>query len=129
MVTCDNFKLQLMMLLLNQFNEGTDFWIISIRWLSFFPNLILMIIMMMMIMTYFYGMLDRRNTSSFTSSRGHSQRCSSLRISDTSQAGFEPALNLGSGLVEWSCAVVITTTTPQLHTDLLIFLTRESLPF
>ena len=26
------------------------------------------------------------------------------------QAGFEPAQNLSSGLVEWSCAVVITTT-------------------
>ena len=26
------------------------------------------------------------------------------------QGGFEPAQNLSSGLVEWSCAVVITTT-------------------
>ena len=36
------------------------------------------------------------------------------RISDTPRAGFEPAQNLGSGLVEWSCAVVITTT-PRRH--------------
>ena len=38
----------------------------------------------------------------------------SLPISDTLQAGFEPVQNLSSGLVEWSCAVVITTT-PQHH--------------
>ena len=30
------------------------------------------------------------------------------------RAGFEPAQNLSSGLVEWSCAVVITTT-PRCH--------------
>ena len=83
---------------------------------------------MMMMMTYFCAMVDRQKTFSFTSSRGHSQRCSSSQISDTSQTGFEPTLNLGSGLVESSCAVVITTT-PQLHNDLLIFLTREFLPF
>ena len=29
------------MLLLNQFNKRTDFWIISITWLCLFPNLIL----------------------------------------------------------------------------------------
>ena len=32
------------------------------------------------------------------------------RESPTRRAGFEPAQNLSSGLVEWSCAVVITTT-------------------
>ena len=32
------------------------------------------------------------------------------QISDTPQTGFEPAQNLNSGLVEWSCALVITTT-------------------
>ena len=33
-----------------------------------------------------------------------------LRISDTPQAEFEPAQNLSSDLVKWSCAVLITTT-------------------
>ena len=33
---------------------------------------------------------------------------------DTLQAGFEPAQNLISGLVQWSCAEVVTTT-PQGH--------------
>ena len=32
------------------------------------------------------------------------------QISNTLRAGFKPAQNLSSGLVEWSCAVVITTT-------------------
>ena len=36
------------------------------------------------------------------------------RESPTRWAGFEPAQNLSSGLVEWSCAVVITTT-PRRH--------------
>ena len=47
---------------------------------------------------------------SLISSRVHCQRSSPLLIADTLQAGFEPAKNLSSGLVEWSCAVVITTT-------------------
>ena len=33
-------KCQLMMMLPNQFNNRTDFWIISISWLWLFPNLI-----------------------------------------------------------------------------------------
>ena len=40
----------------------------------------------------------------------HCQRYSPLQISDTSQAGFEPAENLSSDFVELSCAVVVTTT-------------------
>ena len=43
-------------------------------------------------------------------SRDHWQRSSPSRISDTEPTGFEPAQNLCSGLVEWGCAVVITTT-------------------
>ena len=42
--------------------------------------------------------------------RDHCQRSSPSRISDTPRAAFEPAQNLSSGFVEWSCAVVITTT-------------------
>ena len=36
------------------------------------------------------------------------------QISDTLRAGFDLALNLISGFVEWSCAVAITTT-PRYH--------------
>ena len=39
------------------------------------------------------------------------------RESPTRRAGFEPAQNLSLGLVEWSCAVVITTT-PRCHSQL-----------
>ena len=40
------------------------------------------------------------------------------RESPTRRAGFEPAQNLSSGLVEWSCAVVITNT-PRCHIKIL----------
>ena len=63
----------------------------------------------------FCGMVDRRKAFSLISSRGHCQRSSPLRISDAPQAGFEPAQNLSSGFVEWSCAVVITTTPGARH--------------
>ena len=55
-------------------------------------------------------MVDRRKAFNLISSWDHCQRSSTLRISSTPQAGFEPAQNLSSGLVELSCAVVITTT-------------------
>ena len=57
------------------------------------------LMMMMMMMNCFCGMVTS----------------SASRISDTLRAGFEPAQNLSSGLVEWSCAVVITTTTRRLR--------------
>ena len=65
---------------------------------------------MMMMMNCFCGMVNQRKVFSLISSWDHCQRSSPSRISDTPQAGFEPAQNLSSGLVEWSCAVVITTT-------------------
>ena len=59
----------------------------------------------------FCGMVgNRRKAFSLISSWDHYQRSSPSRISDTPRAGFEPAQNLSSGLVEWSCAVVINTT-------------------
>ena len=70
-----------------------------------------------MMMNCFCGMVDRRKRFSLISSRDHCQISSPSRISHTPRAGFEPAQNLSSGLVEWSCAVVITTT-PRRHYDL-----------
>ena len=70
--------------------------------------------MVMMMMNFFCGMVDQRKAFSLISSWDHYQRSSLSRISDTPQAGFEPAQNLSSGFVEWSCAVVITTT-PRRH--------------
>ena len=43
----------------------------------------------------------------FISCRDHCQRFSPSQIFDTPQAGFEPAQNLISDFVKWSCAVVI----------------------
>ena len=65
-------------------------------------------------MNCFCGMVDQWKVFSLISNRDHCQRSSSLPVSDMSGTGFEPTQNLISGLVEWSCAVVITTT-PQLH--------------
>ena len=61
-----------------------------------------------MLMNCFCGMVDRRKAFSFISSQHQCQKFSPSRISDRTGAGFEPAKNLGSGLVEWSCAVLIT---------------------
>ena len=55
-------------------------------------------------------MVDWRKVFNLISSRDHCQRSPPLWISDMPRAGFEPAKNLSSSLVEWSCAVVITTT-------------------
>ena len=70
----------------------------------------MMMMMMMMMINCFCGMVDRRKVFSLTSSQDHCQRSSLFWIYDTPQADFKPAQNLSSGLVEWSCAVVITTT-------------------
>ena len=64
----------------------------------------------MMMINWFCDMVDRWKVFSLISSRDHCHRSSPSRISDKPRAGFEPAQNLSSGLVEWSCAVVITTT-------------------
>ena len=58
----------------------------------------------------FCGIVDRRKAFNLISSRDHCQTPSPSQISDTPPAGFEPAQNLSSSLVECSCAVVITTT-------------------
>ena len=58
----------------------------------------------------FCGMVDQQKAISLISSRDHCQRSSPSRISDTPRAGFEPAQNLTSGLVEWSCAVKMSIT-------------------
>ena len=63
-----------------------------------------------MMMNCFCGMVDRRKAFSLISSPDHCQRSSPSWIFDTPRAGFEPESNLSSVLVEWSCAVVITTT-------------------
>ena len=68
-----------------------------------------MMMMMMMMMNYFCGMVDQRKMFSLISSQDHRQRFSPLQISNTPQVGFEPARNLSSSFVEWSCVVVITT--------------------
>ena len=69
---------------------------------------------MMMMMNCFCGMVDRGKAFSLISSRDHCQRFSPSQISNTPGAGFEPVQSLSSGLVEWSCALVITTT-PRRH--------------
>ena len=90
------------------------------NWYYLMMLMMIMMMMMMMMMNCFCGMVDRRKAFSLISSREHCQRSSPSRISDTPRAGYEPAQNLSSGLVQWSCAVVITTT-PQRHKNKLFF--------
>ena len=56
--------------------------------------------MKMMVMNCFSGMVDQQKAFSLISNWDHCQRSSPSQISDTPQAGFEPAQNLSSGLVE-----------------------------
>ena len=71
--------------------------------------------MMTMKMNCFCGMADQQKAFHLISSQDHCQRSSPSRISNIPQAGFEPVQNLSSGLVEWSCAAVITTTPQQIR--------------
>ena len=64
----------------------------------------------LMMMNCFCGMVDRPKVFSLIFNWDHCQRSSPSRISNTPWSEFEPEQNLSSGLVEWSCAVVITTT-------------------
>ena len=75
----------------------------------------MMMMRIMMMMNCFCGMVDRRKAFNLISSWDHCQRPSPSRISDTPGARYEPAQNLSSGFVEWSCAALIITT-PRRHT-------------
>ena len=90
----------------------------SIKRLIYLKYLILetpyMFLMMMMMMNCFCGMVDQQKVFGLISIWDHCQRSSPLWISDTPRAGFKPTQNLSSGFVEWSCAVLITTT-PRRH--------------
>ena len=83
-------------------------------------------VIVMMMMNCFCGMVDWRKEFSLISSWDHCQRSSPLQISDTPRAEFEPVQNLSSGLVEWSCAVVITTTPQNMPNITLGLLKRIS---
>ena len=56
----------------------------------------------------FCDMLDRRKVLSLISYLEWCQRSSPSQISCKPQKGFELAQNLGSGLFQWICAIVIT---------------------
>ena len=71
-------------------------------------------------MKCFCGIVDRRQAFSLIFSRDHCQRSSPSRIFDTPSAEFEPGQNLSSGVVDWSCAVVVTTI-PVVSFQLLTF--------
>ena len=62
------------------------------------------------IMNCFGSVVNQWKAFSLISSQDRCQRFSPSRISDTLGTRFEPAQNLSSAFVEWSCAVVITTT-------------------
>ena len=72
------------------------------------------LIIMMKMINCFCGMVDRWKEFSLISSWDHCQKSPALQVSDTPRAAFEHVQNLSSGFVEWSYAVVITTT-PGCH--------------
>ena len=73
-----------------------------------------MMMMLMIIMNCFCGMVDYKKTLILITSWEICQTLSPSWNSGTRQAGFVPAQNLSSHLVEWSCALVITNT-PHHH--------------
>ena len=79
-------------------------------WFIFSSLMMMMMMMMMMMINCFCGMVDLQKEFSLIFSQDHCQRSWPLWISDMPRAGFEPAHNLNSGLVEWNCVIVITTT-------------------
>ena len=54
-------------------------------------------------------MFVQRNMVCLISRRDHCNESSPSQISDTPLASSEPVQNLSLGLVEWSCAAVLTT--------------------
>ena len=72
-----------------------------------------------MMINCFCGMVGRTKSVSLISSRNHCQRSTPLRISNMPRARFESAQNLIPNFVEWSYALVITTS-PWRHLDLWI---------
>ena len=84
-------------------------------------------LLIVMIMNCVCGMINRRKVFSLISSWDHCQRSSTSRISNTTWIGFKPFQNLSSGLVEWSCTVVITTT-PRRHICHIKYLGENLLP-
>ena len=54
----------------------------------------------LMMMNCFFGMVDQRKAFSLVSSQDHYQRSSPSLIFNTPRAGFEPAQNPSSGLVD-----------------------------
>ena len=73
---------------------------VFIREYGFLCSVCMMMMMMVMVMNCFCGMVDQQKEFSLISSRDHWQGSSPSQISDTPPAGFEPAQNLSSGLVE-----------------------------
>ena len=69
----------------------------------------------------FLWYVDWRKACSLISSWDHCQRSSPPRITDMPQEGFEPVQNPSSGLIEWSCTIMITTTPWRHKSCLLIF--------
>ena len=75
-------------------------------------------------MNCFCGTVDRRKEFSLISIRYHYQRSSPSRISDKPRVGFEPAQNLSSGLIEWSCTAERTATSPR-HKNVIYFFVKS----
>ena len=81
-----------------------------------------MMMYMVMIMMIFYRMADRQKALCLISSLDHSWRLSPSQTLNMLQAVFEPTHSMSTDLVEWSCAVLINTTTQhQLVTSFRLY--------
>ena len=100
---CVHFMFTLLVVLdLTSIFNLASHWLTNISLFFSFVNFPLMMV------NGFCGMVDRWNAFSLISSQDYYKRSSLSQISDMLRAGFEPAQNLRSDFVEWSCAVAMT---------------------
>ena len=83
--------------------------------ISPFLSIILILLLSFVRLNCFSRMVDQWKVFSLISRQDHRQRSSWSWFSNRLHAGFEPAQNLSSSLVEWNCAIVITTTSGVNH--------------
>ena len=125
-----------MFLVISNIKDATNI-ILHLRWCTHLKNKMCTQVLrrrelfheFLWMMNCFYGMVDWRKVFSIISSRDYCQRSSPSRISNTPQAGFEPAQNLRSGVAGQSCTVVRTTTLRRPNEPLLLMCTLHLVLF
>ena len=103
---------------MNCADKKSDTWFEAKNWKLLMMMMMMMMMMIMIMIIFFFGMFVQRKMVSLISCRDHCNRSSPSWISNTPLASSERVQNLSPGLVEWSCATVLTTT---LHVNFVLW--------